>query len=687
MPGIGIGISPHFQQKKSLLSYWATRFLTIEFTDTQFTFKFKLPSTKTITLVWGDGDTEDVVGQDETIIEKESNYTDVGTYRFGITGDYEWITYIDISNQSFVSGDVSILNQLTPIKQPLVAFVLDDGYVQDRTVLYPIFSSKGHVANSAIITSLIGDTGKLSQSQILELQAAGWEIISHTVTHPDLRTLSAGDLHDELADSKSALEAFGCVVNSLCYPQGYYNDAVVAETLTQYRAGLRSVSYFPTTKGFVLYPIDWGRLERYASADYSGSQWIEQIGLASDTWKNAALIFYSHGLYMDEANQTALSNLLDYMNTVGLKMKTINQILDVFETYKECELHFNGTAVSFHSRKEWTSLSQTIDMSDCNLTSDEVDNALISLAHGCHLCTIKIGGNNARRTSASDSAVISLVQNQNTVECKDVLNFKMTSDGTIRNVSIKFKIDTGKNVYINWGDGLPSVQITANGTDQTVTSNYPTANRSYYIALYGEVEFIRTFELTNLFFTVDVAQFYQCPTLNRLSLTNIGSATGSVTALTSLTLLKVTGAGAGVSGSVAGLINLTSLHAEGANTLTGSINLLTSCTFMFVTGANTLSGNVENLPTSATYIWVSSPGCLVKYGGGATKAWQNTYMTIHGQWTTVMLDAFLNAWAATAEGTANRTIDLAGTNDPRSSASDAAVVSLEAKFKVFTFTA
>lgn len=677
MAGVGGG--------RSWSSYWGTRFLTINFTDTQFTFKFKLPSTKSITLVWGDGNTEQVVGQDATIIEKVSNYLDAGTYGFGITGDYEWITYIDISDQSFVSGDISILNQLTPVKQPLVAFVLDDGYVQDATVLYPIFSSKGHVANSAIITSMIGTAGKLSQSQILGLQAAGWEIISHTVTHPDLRTLSAGDLHNELANSKSALEAFGCVVNSLCYPQGYYNDAVVAETLTQYRSGLRSESYFPTTKGFVLYPIDLGRLERYASANYSGSQWIEQITLANDTWKNAALIFYSHGLYMDEANQAALSALLDYMNTVGLKMKTINQILDVFETYKECELHLNGTAVSFDSRKEWTSLSQVIDMSDCNLTSNEVDNALISLAHGCHLCTIKIDGNNARRTSASDSAVISLVQNQNTVECKDVLSFKMKSDGTIRNVSIKFKIDTGKNVYINWGDGSPSVKITANGTDQTVTSNYSTINTDYYITVYGDIEFIRTFEESSPYFTLSVTQFYQCPTLNRIDLTNGGTTTGDITLLTSLAYLKATGTACTISGSVANLTNLTTLHVEGSNTLSGSINGLTVCTFLIVLGNNTLSGNIENLPNAATYLYASSVGCQIKYGGGATKAWTSTYMRIHGQWTTAMLDSFLIAWAATAGGTASRTIDLAGTNEPRSSASDAAVATLEGKFKAFTF--
>lgn len=86
--------------------------LTIAYTSTQFTFKFKLPSTKSVTIHWGDGNTEAVVGQDSTLITKTSAYSGAGTYYFYLTGDVTEITYIDINSQTFVSGDIGTWSSL-----------------------------------------------------------------------------------------------------------------------------------------------------------------------------------------------------------------------------------------------------------------------------------------------------------------------------------------------------------------------------------------------------------------------------------------------------------------------------------------------------------------------------------------------------------------------------------------------
>jgi hypothetical protein len=86
--------------------------LTIDYTATQFDFKFKLPSTKTIKIYWGDGTSEEVVGQDSTLITKTSSYSSAGEYKFWVSGDDTDITYIDIGSQAFVSGDVSSWSKL-----------------------------------------------------------------------------------------------------------------------------------------------------------------------------------------------------------------------------------------------------------------------------------------------------------------------------------------------------------------------------------------------------------------------------------------------------------------------------------------------------------------------------------------------------------------------------------------------
>jgi len=70
--------------------------LTIAYVATQFVFKFKLPSTKTVTINWGDGSTEAVVGQDAVLITKTSAYASAGTFSFYLTGDVTELTYIDI---------------------------------------------------------------------------------------------------------------------------------------------------------------------------------------------------------------------------------------------------------------------------------------------------------------------------------------------------------------------------------------------------------------------------------------------------------------------------------------------------------------------------------------------------------------------------------------------------------------
>ena len=87
--------------------------LIIDYTATQFVFKWKAPATSTLKFHWGDGTTSTVSGNDATLVTTTSSYSGAGTYSFYITGDALDLTYIDISSQAFVSGDVSSWSALT----------------------------------------------------------------------------------------------------------------------------------------------------------------------------------------------------------------------------------------------------------------------------------------------------------------------------------------------------------------------------------------------------------------------------------------------------------------------------------------------------------------------------------------------------------------------------------------------
>jgi len=88
---------------------------TVNYTDTQFQFKFKLPSTKRIIVNEGDGTFTTIVGQDDTYIIHETTYTEEGEYQFIVDGDYANLTNISIIDQENVTGSISRWNELVDV--------------------------------------------------------------------------------------------------------------------------------------------------------------------------------------------------------------------------------------------------------------------------------------------------------------------------------------------------------------------------------------------------------------------------------------------------------------------------------------------------------------------------------------------------------------------------------------------
>ena len=92
---------------------------------------------------------------------------------------------------------------------------------------------------------------------VRRLLAAGWEIDSHSITHPDLTTLPATRLRAELAGSRARIrELFGVPANFFAYPSGRLNARVVA--------AVRSSGYLAatTTRSGYATPRDRFRLAR-----------------------------------------------------------------------------------------------------------------------------------------------------------------------------------------------------------------------------------------------------------------------------------------------------------------------------------------------------------------------------------------------------------------------------------------
>jgi len=113
-----------------------------------------------------------------------------------------------------------------PAKPIVISF--DDGYLSHYTHALPVLKALGWhgVLNLEINNVRPGD---LTASQVRALIDAGWEVDSHTVTHPDLTTVSDSQLRQELVGSRAYLRKhFGVPADFFCYPAGRFDSRVVA---------------------------------------------------------------------------------------------------------------------------------------------------------------------------------------------------------------------------------------------------------------------------------------------------------------------------------------------------------------------------------------------------------------------------------------------------------------------------
>ena len=108
-----------------------------------------------------------------------------------------------------------------------VTFMFDDGYKSTKSVAKPILDKYGFVGSSAAISSVVGTTGNMTAQDLRDLQAAGWDIASHSVTHPSMIDLSTTAAETELQQVEIYPRGAGFLtIDSFVWPYGDYNQSV-----------------------------------------------------------------------------------------------------------------------------------------------------------------------------------------------------------------------------------------------------------------------------------------------------------------------------------------------------------------------------------------------------------------------------------------------------------------------------
>lgn len=114
-----------------------------------------------------------------------------------------------------------------------IVLSFDDGYRSHVTAALPILAARHWPGVLNLDLSNLEPTWGIGVSGVRRLISAGWEIDAHSLSHPDLRSLSGAALTREVSGSRREIHRrFGVVPRFFCYPAGRYD----AETIAAVRA-------------------------------------------------------------------------------------------------------------------------------------------------------------------------------------------------------------------------------------------------------------------------------------------------------------------------------------------------------------------------------------------------------------------------------------------------------------------
>lgn len=108
--------------------------------------------------------------------------------------------------------------------EPSVCITFDDGCESDLIAAAPVLRAAGFHATFYITAGFLGTPGYLNRDQLRQLDAQGFEIGCHSMTHPYLPDLPEPELKREIVDAKLEIEQIlGHAIEHFSCPGGRYD--------------------------------------------------------------------------------------------------------------------------------------------------------------------------------------------------------------------------------------------------------------------------------------------------------------------------------------------------------------------------------------------------------------------------------------------------------------------------------
>ena len=192
-----------------------------------------------------------------------------------------------------------------------VSFTFDDDCANQYIIAQPLFQS-----NNLNMTLFTVTSWETTWPKVQLAAAAGDEIGSHTVTHPDLTTVSPAQLTNELANSQATINSY--VTNEKCLTLAYPYCTVPSEAVTAaYYIAARICSGVinPST------PSDFYRISSYVCGNTGTITNVPSFtNLANSAANNSGwCVYLIHGIDNDggysPTSSAVLTSVMQFFNT------------------------------------------------------------------------------------------------------------------------------------------------------------------------------------------------------------------------------------------------------------------------------------------------------------------------------------------------------------------------------------
>jgi len=231
-----------------------------------------------------------------------------------------------INSAGFLISDDFSLKKITPagiLPEGMISLDFDDGWLSSYRNAIPILNQFGFKSTQFIFSDAFNypaESGYVNASQVLDMQAMGHEIGSHTRTHPDL-TLPGVDLISEIAGSMQDLKNIGVSnVLSFAYPFGGTNNNVKAVVKNAGYTSARGVEFGLNDKTSDRYQLSVKSMESSISFE-EAKLWIDEAVLDKN-W--LILVFHQvdgSGLQYS-TTPDKFQQIVNYIASSGIKVVT-----------------------------------------------------------------------------------------------------------------------------------------------------------------------------------------------------------------------------------------------------------------------------------------------------------------------------------------------------------------------------